>query len=312
MAVTVDAKKGAYIIPALAGSGYVPLTGGTMTGALTLPAGAVGTPSLMFTGAGATTGIYSAGSNDISFAVNGSRRGYFNTSTMWVDGALGLLSDTGILRFGSSSASDPTFFRSGVGAIYLRPASTTTACTFYISGLYTDASNYERLTLSTTAGTSVNITAESLGTGADNLSISITPSGTGSILIPTQVSLRTGSVLGFVNLDFSNLILRRGDGSHAFGMLAFGGITSTDPGLKRTGALLQCRLSDDSGNAGFSALYVTTPAVAFAALTAAATAGKGARAFINDGAGTVFGVAAAGGGANNVPVYSDGTNWIVG
>jgi len=50
----------------------------------------------------------------------------------------------------------------------------------------------------------------------------------------------------------------------------------------------------------------------FAGLTDAATAGKGARAFINDGAGAVFGVAAAGGGANNVPVYSDGTNWIVG
>ena len=173
---------------ALVGTAYVPLAGGTMTGALTLPAGSASAPSLMFTVAGATTGIYSAGSNDISFAVNGSRRGYFNVSTMWVDGALGLLSDTGLLRFGSGSASDPTFFRAGVGTIYLRPASTTTACSLYISGLYTDSSNYERLNLSTTAGSSVNITAESLGTGASNLDVVITAKGAGGYKFGTAGS----------------------------------------------------------------------------------------------------------------------------
>ena len=58
---------------ALVGTAYVPLAGGTMTGALTLPAGAVGTPSLMFTGAGATTGFYSTGLNNVSLAVGGNQ-----------------------------------------------------------------------------------------------------------------------------------------------------------------------------------------------------------------------------------------------
>ena len=52
-----------------------------------------------------------------------------------------------------------------------------------------------------------------------------------------------------------------------------------------------------------------------AALPAAATAGAGARAFVTDGSTTVIlglGLTVTGGGSNKVPVYSDGTNWIVG
>lgn len=49
-----------------------------------------------------------------------------------------------------------------------------------------------------------------------------------------------------------------------------------------------------------------------ATLPAAATAGNGARAFVSDANATVFASIVAGGGANNVPVYSDGTNWRIG
>jgi hypothetical protein len=38
----------------------------------------------------------------------------------------------------------------------------------------------------------------------------------------------------------------------------------------------------------------------------------GARAFVSDANATTFGTVAAGGGANAVPVYSDGTNWRIG
>jgi hypothetical protein len=38
----------------------------------------------------------------------------------------------------------------------------------------------------------------------------------------------------------------------------------------------------------------------------------GARAFITDGSTATFAATVAGGGANKVPVYSDGTNWKVG
>ena len=43
-----------------------------------------------------------------------------------------------------------------------------------------------------------------------------------------------------------------------------------------------------------------------------AVGNTGARAFITDCNVATFGSAAAGGGSNFVPVYSDGTNWYVG
>ena len=47
-------------------------------------------------------------------------------------------------------------------------------------------------------------------------------------------------------------------------------------------------------------------------LPSAATAGSGAKAFVTDANATTFASVVAGGGANAVPVYSDGTNWRIG
>lgn len=49
-----------------------------------------------------------------------------------------------------------------------------------------------------------------------------------------------------------------------------------------------------------------------ATLPSAATSGTGARAFVSDANATTFASTVAGGGANKVPVYSDGTNWKIG
>jgi hypothetical protein len=49
-----------------------------------------------------------------------------------------------------------------------------------------------------------------------------------------------------------------------------------------------------------------------ATLPSAVTAGVGARSFVTDATGPTFGSTVAGGGAVNVPVYSDGTDWKVG
>lgn len=57
---------------------------------------------------------------------------------------------------------------------------------------------------------------------------------------------------------------------------------------------------------------VRTSGVAVGSLAAASTAGAGARAFVTDSSVTTFGSTVSGGGANGVPVYSDGTNWKVG
>jgi hypothetical protein len=49
-----------------------------------------------------------------------------------------------------------------------------------------------------------------------------------------------------------------------------------------------------------------------AALVAAGTAGAGARAVVTDANATTFHSIVAAGGANVVPVFSDGTNWRIG
>ena len=64
-------------------------------------------------------------------------------------------------------------------------------------------------------------------------------------------------------------------------------------------------------DAGNSILPATTN-YTVATLPSAVTSGSGARAFVSDANATTFASTVAGGGANKVPVYSDGTNWKIG
>ena len=58
--------------------------------------------------------------------------------------------------------------------------------------------------------------------------------------------------------------------------------------------------------------YIKTTTSTVAGLPAASAAGAGARAFVTDANATTFASTVSGGGANSVPVYSDGTNWKIG
>lgn len=58
--------------------------------------------------------------------------------------------------------------------------------------------------------------------------------------------------------------------------------------------------------------YVKTGSTTVGSLPAAATAGAGARHFVTDANSTTFLAAAVGGGANKVPVVSDGASWLIG
>jgi hypothetical protein len=57
---------------------------------------------------------------------------------------------------------------------------------------------------------------------------------------------------------------------------------------------------------------VTPTTVKVAGLPTASQAGAGARAFVTDATSTTFLSVVVGGGANKVPVVSDGTNWLIG
>lgn len=67
---------------------------------------------------------------------------------------------------------------------------------------------------------------------------------------------------------------------------------------------------NSAGNISGASLQTTT--VAVSALPAAATGNKGMRRMVSDANATTFWSVVAGGGANIVPVTSDGTNWRIG
>ena len=86
--------------------------------------------------------------------------------------------------------------------------------------------------------------------------------------------------------------------------------TSADVGLARDSAGV-VKVTNGSTGTGYLKLVPTT----VGALTAAATVGAGTKAFVTDSTSTLsshHGQVVVGGGSNFVPVFSDGTNWIVG
>jgi hypothetical protein len=74
-----------------------------------------------------------------------------------------------------------------------------------------------------------------------------------------------------------------------------------------------CYTKAENAGTGSARLYVpVTGATTVASLPSASTAGAGARAFVTDASATTFLSTVSGGGANKVPVVSDGTNWLIG
>ena len=93
----------------------------------------------------------------------------------------------------------------------------------------------------------------------------------------------------------------------AFGGIQFGGTSAAYPALKRNGAGIDI-VGADNTNVSF----IRVPGVTVASLPSASTAGVGARSFVTDATVAVYASTVAGGGSNKVPVFSDGTNWIIG
>ena len=87
-------------------------------------------------------------------------------------------------------------------------------------------------------------------------------------------------------------------------------VTNPDVALARDSAGV-LKVTNGSTGTGYLKLIPTT----VGALTPAATVGAGTKAFVTDSTSTLsahHGQAVVGGGNNFVPVFSDGTNWIVG
>jgi len=218
---------------------------------------------------GATLKINGIGANDpggtgIGTSQSNVLAGYIGSgSVAWVSSVFGigfiLPSDAGPIGFSSAgrtsvssvaSSKDTLLYRDAAGILAQRNG--TNAQTFRLYNTYTDASNFERTSI-TRDSSGLVIDAQKGGTGVD----------------PTNL------------LD-----------------------------LQRAG-VSAASVSTDSTGTGYLKLIPTT----VGALTAAATVGAGTKAFVTDSASTLsshHGQAVVGGGTNFVPVFSDGTNWIVG
>jgi hypothetical protein len=152
------------------------------------------------------------------------------------------------------------------------------------------------------------VTAPAIGTGGGSEALDVYASGgfgiylaTNGIRTATQAVIsHTASAVNYVNLTGST-------GNNGVTISAQGTGTNLDVIVtpKGTGNLASTGNITSSG-------FVKTTAVVVASLPAAATAGAGARSFVTDATAATFGTVAAGGAANAVPVWSDGTNWKIG
>jgi hypothetical protein len=232
----------------------------------------------------------------------------------------------------SSGGQDTQLWRDSAGILAQRNG--TNAQTYRLYNTYTDASNYERTSI-TRDSSGLVIDAQKGGTGVDPTNLlDLQVNGTSVTNITSAGYVRfgtgtSGAVIstgdnGFRNIQFGGSTL----GSNGIGALSqgsfnvrsTGGFAWTDGTNPTTGTLDLVlardsagvvKITDGSAGTGYLKLIPTT----VGALTAAATVGAGTKAFVTDSTSTLsshHGQAVVGGGTNFVPVFSDGTNWIVG
>lgn len=200
----------------------------------------------------------------------------------------GTLRTTGFtsLSFGINAtltgAADVVLERDAADTLALRRS--TNAQTFRLYETYTDASNYSRLNHELISNIwRIQTSAAGTGTARD-------------------IAINAGASLGAIYLQTSATTRWQIGGGGGGGNLLAGADNAYDIGA--SGATRPRNL--------YMASWIRMATTTVAALPAAATAAAGARMFVTDANATTFASVVAGGGANTVPVYSDGTNWRIG
>jgi hypothetical protein len=277
----------------------------------------------------------------VSRGIDGSKRVLLNNAGVFV----GSNSAFGFASTNEANATADTILLRDGAANTLALRNGAAAQTFRVYNTYTDASNYERGVFGW-ASNELNIATGKSGSG---LSRNILLAAEGALKIYTANSTYgwqfTTAGHFFFNSDNSSDIGASGAnrprnvyvgsritcadfllGSSAyftatangrlllqnssatdFDRLQLGGTADTFPAIARDGAGIKF-----TGAAAGLTSHIKVPAVAVTSLPSAATAGVGARAFVNDALAPVFGSAVANGGSAKVPVYSDGSAWYVG
>jgi hypothetical protein len=118
-------------------------------------------------------------------------------------------------------------------------------------------------------------------------------------------------VQGYANGIGGQLVLATGENGNVPDIIfATGGFLANNEFARMSDSTNTFELS--RANSKIVSPIVRTTPVTVSALPSAATAGAGARAFVTDANSITFNASAVGGGANNMPVFSNGTGWFIG
>lgn len=169
-------------------------------------------------------------------------------------------------------------------------------------GDYNTALGYSALTTATTADYNTAVGYRALNaalTGASNTAV-----GADALL------LVTGANNTAVGRQAGNTLTTGSNNTLIGNAAAPSSVTVSNEVTLGNSSVTTLRVPGISYTAGVK--YFSHGALTVATLPAAATAGAGARAFVTDANATTFASIVAAGGANGVPVYSDGTNWRIG
>lgn len=288
----------------------VPSSGGTLTGALTLPYVTL------------THGTITAAQPTLDSSVTWNNSGV--TFTGWKFNVTDTASASGSLLADLQVGGASKFVVTKAGAVLSY-------------GTYTDSSNYVRAALSAST-TAITLAGETAGTGADNIDVNINTAGSGVTYIGASggnamfkvAPVSTAIYFGELGVAWTVFIQRSGnrlslakDAKLTWTNTDGGADATQDTGLARNAAGVVEVNNGTVGTfsdikvrnvlaAGGNGSYVQTPSMKVTNLPSAATAGAGARAFVTDATATTFLSTVAGGGSNKVPVVSDGTNWLIG
>ncbi len=292
-------------------------------------------PSVTFSG-DEDTGLYSSGNNEICVSADGSQKAKFNPDGLEINGDLNL--DSGGLYSTTLQLVTPTANRSisfpdqtGVVGLVGGP---TGSIQFNQAGALRGTSDFSTTlnwnnAATTFTGLKLNVTDTASAASSNLLDLQVggtsqckltasgqflvTPSAPGGDHVFAN---NTGQNRGFLFQDNNNRCNFRISyyGTTVYGSSAGYGIGvgngTPDVKLSRDSAGV-FKITAGSTGTGYLKLIPTT----VGALTAAATVGAGTKAFVTDSTSTLsshHGQTVVGGGSNFVPVFSDGTNWIVG
>lgn len=277
--------------------------------------------------AGATPTQYFRLQYDGKIAIN--RAGVAASYQVDVNGDLGATSlvTSGTIGITSALGTTPDVYLQRDAANVLTQRNSTTAQKFSVANTWTDASNYERGFL-WWSGNTFYVGNEKAGTGSAR-AMSFAIDGVGRWGIGTSFDFSPSSdksyQIGYNGARVKQLFLGQSlTGSSATSEVDI----ATTWNTSGTPTLILANITDTASNAASlfadfqvagsskAAIHksgaIRTLSTTVASLPTAANAGAGARAFVTDANSTTFLSTVAGGGANKVPVVSDGTNWIIG